>query len=308
MLPEDRTCCLCHAALSPLDGRESPVCGRQECRWAYRVIPRAHTCRVCRRPLTVADRAAGVCPTPRCRHTDHDRRAMDARERMAAADRALHFAGARRSAIPDPETYPITRLPAFRGKTSPLPKRRRQAFRSFLEQLLRECETAGWELPSPETAPVSELPAASSAARETVSGKACGGCRGYCCVAGGDHAWLTARTIRRYRREHPAAGPGEILAAYLALLGPRTYKGSCVYHGSNGCRLPREMRSDTCNRYFCPELRVFRARVPPAGPVRAFFVWPEPGDGLSGAFVDATTIRRVTNRERIDDGPSAGGD
>ena len=41
---------------------------------------------------------------------------------------------------------------------------------------------------------------------------------------------------------------------YLGKLGGTTYRGSCIYHGAAGCELPREMRSDTCNGFYCADL------------------------------------------------------
>ena len=70
---------------------------------------------------------------------------------------------------------------------------------------------------------------------------------------------------------------------------------SCVYHGADGCALPRALRSDTCNRYFCEGLQ----RVRDAGrevPVRLFLAQiteGRQGDVRSGAFVDARDVRVV---------------
>jgi hypothetical protein len=292
MYPKAATCCICDAPISGLELHEGPVCRLQQCRWAYRIIPGQHTCRVCRRPLAVPDRAAGVCSSPQCRHADHASRSRQARERMESADRALRQKRARRARIPDPESYPIARLPSFRRETGILPKRRLRSFRQHLEKLVAECEVAGWAIaPIASSAPPESHPVSSSA-KETVSGIGCAACRGQCCSGGGDHAWLTTQTINRYRQLHPTARVADIVAAYLSRIGNRTYRGSCIYHGRHGCGLPRDMRSDTCNRYFCPELRTFRSALPAAGPVRAFFVWPGVGGRLDGAFVDTGKVRQ----------------
>jgi hypothetical protein len=62
--------------------------------------------------------------------------------------------------------------------------------------------------------------------------------------------------------------------------------GSCINHGATGCSLPREMRSDTCNDYFCNPMRAWQARC-------------ASGERPLGAFV----IRRRLdnwNRDRLD--------
>ncbi len=72
--------------------------------------------------------------------------------------------------------------------------------------------------------------------------KACGVCQGYCCGFGGNHAYLTVETIKRYMAEHPNQRPRDVLAAYLSHVGNKTFDRSCVYHRPGGCSLPRAMR------------------------------------------------------------------
>src|SRR5262249_14417493 len=107
---------------------------------------------------------------------------------------------------------------------------------------------------------------------QAVLSRACAQCKGFCCRDGGNFAYLTVDTIRRYMEAHPGVRPREVLAAYLAHLGNKTFRGSCVYHGPDGCTLPRSMRGDTCNDFFCDGLRGFRHNLPGTGPARGFFV------------------------------------
>jgi hypothetical protein len=66
------------------------------------------------------------------------------------------------------------------------------------------------------------------------------------------------------------------VAAYVARVPAATVPGSCVFHGADGCGLPREMRSDTCNRYLCDGLVELRAelgrRAAAGAPARAAYV------------------------------------
>lgn len=318
---ERTTCCICHAPLSPLELGEGPVCRKQACRWSYQTVPKEHICRVCGRPLAIKDRAAGFCGVPSCQHAARAEEARQEREQRDQAARELHQRGAARSAIPEPETYPITHFPSLRRKRTRLPKKRQQAFRRHLKELIADVVAAGWDKTSDaasnadrtvrtdstvlvipvSTTPTAEPPAGPASELDVVSGKACTGCQGFCCLTGGTHAWLTPATIRRYHAANPGSSPAEVLDAYMALVGTRTYEGSCVYHGQRGCLLPREMRSDMCNTWFCADLRVFRAGVPPDKPVRALMVWPEGQGEFSAAFVDGGQTRPVPRKSRRKD-------
>ncbi len=86
---------------------------------------------------------------------------------------------------------------------------------------------------------------------------ACATCRGECCTAGGNHAFLRQDSITRVRARLAEHGPDDaagMLALYRSHLPPRHYRDSCVYHEETGCALPRDLRSNLCNRYHCAEL------------------------------------------------------
>jgi hypothetical protein len=100
-------------------------------------------------------------------------------------------------------------------------------------------------------------------ARETLSARACGACRGSCCRAGGEHAYLTEETMARAMALHPDWTRSQLLDVYLSHLPAETTRDSCVYHGATGCGLPRSLRSPTCNRYQCAKLQQVRSLVVP---------------------------------------------
>jgi hypothetical protein len=107
-----------------------------------------------------------------------------------------------------------------------------------------EPDVAPTERPPPEGAP----PSAAIAA-------ACATCRGYCCRRGGDSAYIDAGTVRRVRSQRPDLSPGEVVALYAEAVPQRSTERSCIFHGEHGCALARELRSDTCNDYFCQPMR-----------------------------------------------------
>ena len=71
---------------------------------------------------------------------------------------------------------------------------------------------------------------------------------------GGDHAYVTADTIRRVMRQQPQWSPADIVQAYMDRVADRTERHSCINHTASGCALPREMRADTCNDFACAAL------------------------------------------------------
>lgn len=83
----------------------------------------------------------------------------------------------------------------------------------------------------------------------------CSTCRGACCKSGENHAYLTRAVLSRVKAEQRMANEASLLEAYLARVPKAARQGSCIYHGAQGCALPRSMRSETCNRYLCYPLK-----------------------------------------------------
>ena len=93
-----------------------------------------------------------------------------------------------------------------------------------------------------------------------ISDQLCGMCKGSCCAAGGNVAYLTVETIRQFKQQNPDLSAEEILQAYMSRVPVESVTSACINQTSTGCALPREMRSDTCNEYFCDTLKGWRER------------------------------------------------
>ncbi len=142
--------------------------------------------------------------------------------------------------------------------------------------------------------------------RSRLPGHLCAACGGGCCTSGGDHAYLTVATIRRYMGRHPEARAHEVLATYQQRLAARTQAGSCIHHGAKGCTLPRDMRSDICNNYACDPLRALEIAQRSDTPVHTVLVvrrkldqWAERKPDLDNgvvalAVLTETGIRTMT--------------
>ena len=147
----------------------------------------------------------------------------------------------------EPTTAELT-VPAYDGRVEPLPTARRRAFAANLRKIVAEA----FAEPAPRVRGSS-----SNAVLSAATQAACATCRGQCCSHGGEHAYLDEDTIRRVARARPELGARGIAALYRARLAKESFAGSCVFHGAEGCRLPRELRSDLCNEFYCNALKLF---------------------------------------------------
>ena len=275
------TCLICQAPLSFWQAQNSRLCGRRECEWRYALLRKQHeVCVVCGRPLSARELPTQVCAASACQRAavvDRGRMVYERNEARYAAliqqeieqatrlrDQVMAAFGFR-----EPDSFRLAVIPAATARLVKPPERRRRALRDHLNALLSQM--AGLSaLPLPAEEPAQ--PAKREFRLQAVLSQACACCRGFCCEGGGDHAYLTVETIRRYRAAHPDQRPRDILAAYLERVGPRTVEGSCIYHQANGCALPRAQRADLCNRHFCKALVEFQRDLPMTGPIRSFFV------------------------------------
>lgn len=199
----------------------------------------------------------------------HARENAEAREN-AAAWRDLRAKVAH--ALTEPLQLLVPSGPARARRAS---VRRRARYRAHLIKLLGEAPAADATLagagvdadapPRPDGAAADASPLSASgavgapststpAAPSAMPGHLCGLCRGGCCTHGGEHAYLTAATLRRVMARHAAMSDDELVAAYLEHLPDKSQVGSCINHTSTGCALPTDMRSDTCNAYACEAL------------------------------------------------------
>ena len=174
----------------------------------------------------------------------------------ARAERELRLAGA----VPANAVRAI--FPANADPLAPQDPARRAAFEKHLAEMVE-----GVVLGGVKAEPIPVEPAADG--REAMSTAACTACRGSCCRAGGDHAYLTEETVARSMEAHPDWTLRQIMDLYLEHLPAETTLHSCIYHGPKGCGLPRALRSPTCNTYLCGKLTQLRAAFPDPPPILA---------------------------------------
>ena len=141
-----------------------------------------------------------------------------------------------------PETYRVIITPANEHPITPLPRKRRYRFVNHLIQLVETTLRDGWRKPQPLDA---------FQPQRQIFKAACANCGGKCCLRGGTRAHLDQDAICRTLQLHPKADTRLIVSAYCIYLPIETYRGSCVFHGANGCNLPRVMRSNACLNSIC---------------------------------------------------------
>lgn len=150
---------------------------------------------------------------------------------------------AERLGLAGPEKVDLVVLPAMEVRMEPVTPARRDQLAASIEAefYARKDRTRVRETPTP-------LDDASVFA-------VCRTCLGTCCKAGEDHAFLTRAVLSRVKTKLRIATDASLLESYLERVPKNARAGSCIYHGAQGCALPRAMRSETCNRFLCYPLR-----------------------------------------------------
>ncbi len=297
----------CLVCGSPLRfGTQGGLCGSVACAWQMQSAPAGQKCRVCTRPLTIAQQASGVCERMPCRdewlvqrplralHAAHLARIELARKRR---DRA---AAAKRVPREERESYRLVVLPRNFSRVSKLSPARRRAFEKNLRAALavaRERVAAG-ETDTDSFIPRDPLTRSEEtrAAETQLLGIGCASCRGYCCRQGEDHAFLRWYALKTQIIRHPDDDDESIVARYLSYLGTHAITGGCVYQSATGCTLPRDMRAGICNRFFCDGQRALLQRFTDDDPVRAYIVHQAGRMIYGGTLVEITRAGSRSDR------------
>lgn len=295
------SCCMCGTPLAASAEPAPPLCENLNCEDRYRLLPRDRLCGVCGVPLSYAERRFKTCMKLACRSQElaiSRRPAFEAQQKLANEARQkliedeqreqerlaleLRSTVAAQRGISDPERYDILALPSMRRRLRQVSARRKRGLREHLQGLV--APTSAQDASAPALAASAPDEPASIHAR--VSSQSCGSCRGFCCTNGGNrNAYIDAGIVARYRAEHPEHSASEVVDAYINRVGDRAYQDSCLYHGPAGCTLPREMRSDTCNNFYCASLTAFRSHAADATETSLFVVVKNGQGQRQGRFV-----------------------
>jgi hypothetical protein len=180
-------------------------------------------------------------------------------ERKETAANAIRNAGLDESSV-----VLLTKVPYIRLELTELPSERLEEFRNNVKNSLSKAAD-GWSAAdaAEKSLKLADDEESSESESESESDKsnceqpslhvlnACMTCGGYCCKAGGAHAFLDKDNIRRIWMTRPEDTPESVLQYYLDSLPPQSSVGWCVYHTDRGCNLDRTMRADICNDFHC---------------------------------------------------------
>jgi len=209
-------------------------------------------CSVCSKTLNVHQVVrGGICDSTSCRATAAKRSIV----RQYAEQKALQESIARKhlpsllanSHLSEADIALIA-LPGSVAPLRPPPPERRERFRESVTAAVAASSTPDHEAMQP-------IPEADSAPPAATPNAACGACRGLCCRNGGDKAYVDDSTVQRVRALRPGLSDADIIALYMNAIPERIVENSCILHGEQGCALPRELRSNVCNNFYCRPVR-----------------------------------------------------
>jgi hypothetical protein len=175
----------------------------------------------------------------------------------------------------------------------------------FAQHLAEIAEAAILDQAQLQSDPVDVEPRTSG--RESLSVGVCTACRGSCCRAGGDQAYLTEETMVRMLHAHPDWTLAQIMDAYLKHLPAETVLNSCIYHSATGCGLPRDLRSSTCNRYLCGKLKNLLAGLPEKSPPPILAVMFDDGNWARTALIVESSVKILAEEAPGSDDDSRAG-
>jgi hypothetical protein len=284
-------CRICGAPLTAYErSLDRVVCGSAACRWRQSQVEAPIDCGHCGAPLPRVG-SSRICRAGACQAAE---RVLEEQRRRAANEAAAtHVRGtlAPGLGIRDAERFPVGVVPFNGAQPVPLPVHRIRAFRRSLRTAIRAAYAEpvhSAEPPSGQRTVEDEVVARPV---DALLGLGCATCRGSCCRLGQDHAFVSADTIRRGMRARPGRSAVDVLREYVSYLPETTLEHGCVFQRPDGCALPRTLRGDICNTFFCYGLHDFHANYT-AGPDdgRAFFVAIDDGRKRAAVFVDGDSV------------------
>lgn len=196
------------------------------------------------------------------------------REAVERAEQAqdqtlLREALARRPGLEE-KAVSVLVIPSGLSEPVPVPEARSAQYRAHLESLFDEAQRYG----SVDEVPMDQHFDAHDRLRQSeqrlsqhpplqrISDHLCGLCKGGCCSTGREHAFLSVVTVRRMLDASPELTKDDIVQTYLQHLPHESIADACINQTGAGCALPRHLRSDVCNGYFCDSLRRFQRDWP----------------------------------------------
>lgn len=230
----------------------------------------APTCPYCNVRITVHQTFnPGHCGAANCVHKHAVKSAILQDAARKRQDQSYHDAAVRHVAPAlaavanalesDVDAVRVAAVPYQNNPVVPLPRQARDAFLAHLETTLTAAFQTVMQLPF--IGPIQPAPFRSPSAIEEAG---CTACQGYCCQQGRSrNAFLSQQDLETVVRANPTLGVAELLATYIAAMPARSVENACVFQSDQGCTLPRDWRSETCNTFICRQLFQLSQLAPP---------------------------------------------
>jgi Fe-S-cluster containining protein len=153
----------------------------------------------------------------------------------------------------------IALLPANTNQLTELGQKRKLEFLRHVSMIYKDVKTHN---PSANRVYSEQLEPPLPKDEAQLLGNACATCMGYCCRLGQTHAFVDYPTLKNLLASQPAEfSEKDLLDLYSDYFPKQSYQNSCVFQGNNGCTLPRDVRSITCNNFLCDEVKKYRREV-----------------------------------------------
>lgn len=218
-------------------------------------------CRNCGAPLkTHRERQETFCSSFRCRPASlaymqkhaQELRQRETEARDTYAKEVLEDLKQQKQVTLLPDTEAVVMIvPDNPRQVIPQPTEHIAEFRHHLESIMRQAEEQIKDADSHESLQVEHESRSIQQQTSLPVINACTSCRGACCLQAKGHAFLNKDFFAWRLLNENDTSPDEKIADYLSRIPTEAYEGSCVYHGREGCVLPREIRSSTCNGFLC---------------------------------------------------------
>lgn len=269
-----KICVVCGRPLKPPHHASPVTCNSVECKRQAIALAQssAKSCFICGIRIASGCQTSGACAEPYCQEQLTARQAaqrtqavIEKRERLEDLAWATHLqaSGSESSPAQKINESIVIVVPANIRRLSSPPPERVVILRENLTQLAKAV-FADVHNPVCPSAPLlesrdRESTEALEAERadttyDALVDQACSTCRGFCCFAGRNHAFLKHSDMRRTMRDKQLASVEALVSDYLSYLPEQSVEDSCLFHGPQGCGMPRRMRSDMCNTTLCPSL------------------------------------------------------
>ena len=202
-------------------------------------------------------------PAERAAHRQNqaDRKALEECENAAIIRRTLETT----TGLAE-QDFDVVVIPSGYADISELPDERIQKYAEHLRRVTSAADdiadesTARTNRSMRELFETSEARFAAEPGLRDITNRMCGMCKGGCCAAGGNAAYITSATIKREKKRQPGLSDEDLVQAYLSRLSSQTITNACINQTTTGCVLPTEMRSDTCNGFHCDTLTAWHDR------------------------------------------------